>query len=506
MGASCKGSTRRSFLKGAFAAAGVGAFGRMDWLAARAAGLAQGEVKLRFGVLSDVHIKTSAEVPVFKRALEYFRSQAVDAVMICGDIADGGKIAELQLAADAWYEVFPGNKLPGGATVEKLIVSGNHDWGVGQTSSTALLRTDFAKNWKDIWQEDSYSKVWQKTVKGYTFIGNNWDCTSMAESPTSHVVTAYDDLPDYLTEHASELTGTKPFFYVQHVHEKGTCFGKRAWGEDTGQTTTALSNFPNAVAISGHSHLSLTDERTLWHGAFTAVNAGSLAYTGLDDAELAADSGAFEYENGYSGDSKTMAQYARQDGKQGMLVTVYDDAIVYHRREFAGAESRVLGEDWVQALPAADHATDYDYATRAAAFAAPEFPAGARVTGVGCAATTRKGLSASAMRYEFPAANAGGGYRPHSYEIKFIGEDATRPVVRYVLAQGFNMPLSDALASGRSTVTLATSLVPAGATVRIEVTPLSAYETRGTPIAVTVDGDALRSGRGVVGGLSVVGF
>lgn len=74
------------------------------------------------------------------------------------------------------------------------------------------------------------------------------------------------------------------------------------------------------------------------------------------------------------------------------------------------------------------------------------------------------------------------------------------------LAQGFNMPLSDARASGESFATLAGSIVPAGDTVRVEVTPVSAYGTRGRPIAATVDGDALRSGTAKFGGLSVVGI
>ena len=48
--------------------------------------------------------------------------------------------------------------------------------------------------------------------------------------------------------------------------------------------------------------------------------------------------------------------------------------------------------------------------------------------------------------------------------------------------------------------------VRAGDTVRVEVTPVSAYGTRGRPIAATVDGNSLRSGTAKFGGLSVVGI
>lgn len=497
---------RRDFVGGLAAAF---AFGCPGWQAARAAGLAQGARRLRFGVLSDVHIYSAADVPYFTRALEYFRGSGVDAVVICGDIADKGRVDQLQLAADAWNAVFPGNRLPDGSPVEKLFVAGNHDWNCGNNTYVKdrpeLLRYDFRNNWKTIWGDDSYSKIWQKTVKGYTFIGNHWDCTDLAaEVPAGQRQnTVYDDLPAYLSAHAAELAGTKPFFYIQHVQQLDTCFGSRAWDPDTGVTTAALAKFPNAVTFSGHSHFTLTDDRSIWQGAFTAVNAGSLRYTGLDDADHLP--GEFEYENGYTGSDKTMAQYARWDGKQGMLVTVYDDAIVYHRREFYGEESRALGEDWVQPLPFAQGSAPYAYAVRAAALSAPEFPAGARLAGEGVTAKTRGNASVPATTFSFRAANAGA-LRPHHYEVKFTGADASRPVVRRVLAQGFNMPLSDARASGGSFATLAGSIVPAGDTVRVEVTPVSAYGTRGRPIAATVDGNSLRSGTAKFGGLSVVGI
>lgn len=502
--------TRCQFIKGAFAAAG--GLACPGWLATAATQFAQGECRLRFGVLSDVHIRSSSDITYFKRALEYFRENAVDAVMICGDIADTGRVDELQMAANAWFEIFPENKLPNGATVEKLFVSGNHDWDRGTYTFTkndpTLLRYDFRNNWKTIWKEDSYSKIWQKTVKGYVFIGNHWDCTDLASEVTDcwHNVAAFDDLPAYLSAHQTELSGAKPFFYLQHSQQKNTCFGGRAWGEDTGVTTTALLNFPNAVTFSGHSHYSLTDDRSIWQGGFTAVNAGSLSYTGLDDTDP--PSGDIVYENGYTGNAKTMPRYAQQkSGKQGMLVSVYDDAIVYHRCDFYGTVSRTLGEDWVQPLPAADHPTAFSPATRAVALAAPQFPSGARLTATGGSAKTRGNVSVPATTFTFPAANAGGGFRPYYYEVKFIGSDTANPVMRYVLAQGFNAPLSDASAVGNSMATLAASIVPAGKVVRVVVTPLSAFGTRGASISALADGDALRAGAAVFKeGLSVIGF
>jgi len=75
----------------------------------------------------------------------------------------------------------------------------------------------------------------------------------------------------FLESHRDELAGSKPFFYTQHFHPKGTCSAPWAWGEDKGYSTAALSAFPNAVSFTGHSHTPITDDRTLWRGAFTSV-------------------------------------------------------------------------------------------------------------------------------------------------------------------------------------------------------------------------------------------
>jgi hypothetical protein len=78
-----------------------------------------------------------------------------------------------------------------------------------------------------------------------------------------------------MAKDGKKIDPSLPFFYVQHPHLKDTCYGPWAWGHDAGITTKTLSAYPNAIAFSGHSHYSLTDERTIWQGAFTSVGTGS---------------------------------------------------------------------------------------------------------------------------------------------------------------------------------------------------------------------------------------
>ena len=94
-------STRRGFLIGG--AAAFGAFGGCRFFPA-AGFKASGVPKLRFGVVSDIHItKVGADEKMedwgnnltFRHALEWFRDQGVDAVMIAGDMADNGMVEQM---------------------------------------------------------------------------------------------------------------------------------------------------------------------------------------------------------------------------------------------------------------------------------------------------------------------------------------------------------------------------------------------------------------------------
>ena len=71
---------------------------------------------MTFGVVSDIHIRIapdgngirpSHDCSAFIHALEWFRDQKVDAVMVAGDLADTGLVKELEAIAAAWRKVFP---------------------------------------------------------------------------------------------------------------------------------------------------------------------------------------------------------------------------------------------------------------------------------------------------------------------------------------------------------------------------------------------------------------
>ena len=119
--------TRRTFLVGT--AVGVG----METVRAAGTGPSagaeapKGAPNVTFGVLSDVHLERRGDEDTLIKALEYFRDNGADGVLIAGDIANTGRIEQIERAANCFWRVFPNGKAPDGRHVEQLWVYGNHD-------------------------------------------------------------------------------------------------------------------------------------------------------------------------------------------------------------------------------------------------------------------------------------------------------------------------------------------------------------------------------------------
>ena len=411
---------RRGFIGGgaAFFAAGLGhaAFGE-----------AGGPARLRVGVLSDVHVigglsgsdGNAGSCAIFEKALLYFRSRGVDAVVIAGDMADNGLESQLRGMGDVWRRVFPGNRRPDGGHVEKVFVTGNHDvdgwkydyakkYGItAEKDSGDILALHMAESWRRVFDED-YSPMYIKDVKGYKFVGVHFDPAGGFLKDGA--------IASFLEAHRAELAGDKPFFYTQHYHPKGTCSAPWTWGQDAGHSTAALCAFPNAVAFTGHSHTPLTDDRTLWRGAFTSVGTGSLRYLipfgGRENSRIF----------GAKDDGTQQMPFLRcADGHHGQLMTVFDDRLVLERRDFEN--DLPAGPDWVVSLPAAAES----FAARAKKCPVPEFPAGSQVGIARVAGVNRAGKAAEQIAVSFPnVPGVMGGARAFDFEVAVEAMDVDR--------------------------------------------------------------------------------
>ena len=485
--------TRRFFIGGA------AAFGSQLVFGART--LPSGCPKLKFGVITDVHLAFNGKellkawnTETLRQTLVWFRDQGVYAVLCGGDVADRSQIDEMRAFAETWYSVFPEDKLPNGGRVERVFVTGNHDShghkifkGLPKIypDPEELKRHVFADRreffWKELFHED-YQPIYLKSVKGYSFVGSMWE-----DGPTGRDgYRNFGRIAPFMEANGKKLDPKLPFFYIQHPHPKDTCYGSWAWGHDGGEVTACLSKYPNAVAFSGHSHYPLTDERSIWQGAFTSVGAASLRYCGNTNDEFAPDG----FENAEAvgrnrkalNDAKMMASLPiDHSSRQGLLVSVYDDCIVYQKRDFSNGLS--IGDDWVQPLASAEP-RPFAFAERAKKFAVPQFAADAKLMVSEKPLKSRAGVEKPAVELTIPALAAKRDCRVHHFEVTAVGTDGKRKLKR-VLAVGYNQSERAKLAVSTTTCVFARDEISSGA-VTFVVVPVSCFGRMGTALTAAI--------------------
>ena len=500
--------SRRWFIGGA---ASFGAFGGSRLFAGGV--FASGVPRLRFGVVSDIHISCRAKPGdtemvggnelTFVRTLEWFRDHGVDAVVVAGDMADRGTIDQLAMVAEAWNRVFPGDRAPDGRKVERLFVYGNHDMGgipyargsfkdlSEEEIAKKIIYTDPKAAWENVFHE-GFEPIWTKEVKGYRFVGAHWWSSRGCRGKDERF---NDGVADWYAAHSKEIDPSLPFFHIQHPHPLNTCYGSWAWGRDAGLSTKALSAFPNAVAFSGHSHYPLTDERSVWQGAFTSVGTGSLRYVAYGYDEFAPYGFANTRAPSAPGSRDIDAAKVQRtlggasDCRQGMLWSVYGDHIAVQRREFISGVD--FGEDWTIPLPSAEP-KPFSFAERAKKIGAPAFPDGAELKVVRTKAKTRGAPAAGkspavepvekdCLKLVVPAAIAKDGARAYQFLVAVSGPDGSAALTRRFLPEGVAQGSRHPRAVYKTECLFALDELPKGK-VRFTVTPLNCFGREGKPL------------------------
>ena len=494
--------SRREFLIGA------AAFGLGGWrlLAAPSGWKHGGKPNLVFGVLADTHFRMDSE---WRRgiktdrflvaALECFRSQNVDAVVHCGDMADRGLVEEMRLHAEVWRRVFPENRAPDGRVVEKLFVTGNHDidaWHKGFDFTRfvpnkaewpeKVLNTDIAGHWRRIWGEE-YEPVWLKTVKGYHFFGMNWipNDHGQGEAELSRCI---DETMGSLVH--EEKRNPAPFFFISHniTHRN---FNR------------AIKKHPNAFGLWGH-----------WH--FSAANWGVIRM--LNEVTPGVQCPACPawwrpdgkwMGGGDNGITKVPLEGKLQGGKweQGLVVRVYDDMLTIERREFS--EGGNLGADWVMPfnwgtgngeLGTGRHPFSKDELKKV--IGEPQFREGAKLLVECCqcenvaSSNTNSQLkngnsgignigNTGNIRLRIPLADGNPDSRVYAYEVVVVGDEGSPKLHKAVYAAGCNMGIGHEPNGGVTTLDIPKSELPPGETLTVAVRPLTSLGTSGRAIATT---------------------
>ena len=305
----------------------------------------EGTPDLRVGVASDVHVPIAGEERM-RLAFSLFDRQKVDAVMICGDLTHYGMVRELKQFHGIWQRAFPENKRSDGVTIVPLIVYGDHDTGSyahefnncehpcklhgvdrAAIERELIAKVGSGKVWKQVFGED-WDYVQVKDVKGYRFILSHYYGTIHQQPPPNLEAT--------FSAAVAGIPSGRPFFFVQHRVYPNTVeaypWCSEWWCADCDASRKLLSRHRNAVAICGHAHSNLLNERNFWRGEFTAVEVPSLS-------QLA-----------YPRTSGIDRSKADETSAQCLILNVWPDRVSFERwdarqdRKIAGDWERRIGE------------------------------------------------------------------------------------------------------------------------------------------------------------------
>ena len=321
---------------------------------------------LRIGILSDIHVSSvtwgDQQHERFEKALLFFKNKGVDGVLISGDLQENTELdiamTNIEEVVDIWFEVFPDNINDlTGEHVEPMFIYGNHD--------KSLVEAQY-------WPErlGTYEASWIKEIKGYQFVG-------------VHYTEEWSDLATANASKAEVLSEDKPFFFTQHQPIMETLYGCNEGLQGTGRPMyDILRKYENCVVFSGHTHIPITDERSIWQSnskkapQFTAVNCATINY-----GWLLGDVGSYNV----TGDSDDTQQgmYMIVDGSQVTLerYSFYDMEIQYNAdgtNSVDAEKAASLGEPWTfDATQKKDR--PYDYEDRQEQAHQPVFEEGAQL-------------------------------------------------------------------------------------------------------------------------------
>lgn len=303
---------------------------------------------IRFTVASDVHLKDEGgESEANRLGLMIRSSYAIaensdsytnlDAVAFAGDLTDRGTLTQLQKFKDICDANLKG-------ATQNLPILGNHEFGYDRPNTVA--------NFENVL---GLPAQFNTVINGFHFIGLIPD-----RDGGGYTVETQKWLHKQLKEAAAE-NPDNPIFVFQHHHVWGTVYGSLSWGSL--DLNAVLSQFPQVIDFSGHSHYPANDPVSIWQGAFTALGTSTLSYYEMEYFPLTG--GQFP-----EGNRNAAQMYVVEvDARGATRIRIYDLLA-----------DQFVGETYYIATPADKTTFAYSTKNRIAKSSHPTFSAGATIT------------------------------------------------------------------------------------------------------------------------------
>ena len=230
-------------------------------------------VTLKIGMMGDSQLFTDGSetekrnTEHLRKSFETMKNEKVQVIAFTGDVGQKGTSDAFNLFVKTFNEVYQSES-------EKPILSiimGNHDYWANPRISTLLQ-----KRFYNSINEKAFT---HKVINGFHFI--NWgNADGTLVTCSANLLWARKQLKIARDDNIKKGREGYPIFVLTHMPPQDTVYGSDIWGNMF--IRYVFNEYKEVVSVSGHSHYSLLDERSIWQGDFTAVQTQSTAYIELE--------------------------------------------------------------------------------------------------------------------------------------------------------------------------------------------------------------------------------
>lgn len=312
------------------------------------------DVVLRFAALSDTH---NHNVEKALQKVSTWGGKSLDACVVAGDITEAVEYQGLTHEIPQVKKCFEDN-LP--ASVSIFLALGNHDSSAGSNATT--FYDGLGERFYGAVLDKAYTRTTANAhavIGGYHFIAIETDYGKEIV-PAATV--------QYLSDTLESITSDPSYhgeyiFLVSHVSMANTVAGCSPI--DT--LTPLLANYPQVIALTGHSHHTLYDELNIMQTDYTTVCLGSVSYTPFEERTYLESLQHGLIEGSYD---LSVGSIVEVDGSGNVKIT---------RIDFA--KDAEIAQPWILSAPKADktHLLAYPQERKTTLASAPTFGSDAKI-------------------------------------------------------------------------------------------------------------------------------
>ena len=342
-------TNRRGFLKGA-------AFLGAASVAPSIIATANERPVLRVAIMSDIQghpYPEDAGMRNLERALDVLATLKPDVIVNDGDINDTGN----DMDAVAYYKARCDARF---GRIPHVACMGNHEIGfIAKENRAHRTGAVCLREFNAVFGYAPGDGLVHKVIGGCDFVALS---LSRIEGYTVGEIARLKNALDA----AADRDATRPIFVVTHYHPQGTVNDSRSEAQG-GALRRLLDAYPQVVSISGHTHNPLQDPRSIWQGAFTAVDTSTLCYGCIENSPPAVNQVSCLIPYGH-------------ESVGFMLLEVFRDRLVFRR--FSARDKREIEHDspWTVPWPHNPASAPYSHERRRATEIAPQFGVDAEPT------------------------------------------------------------------------------------------------------------------------------